>query len=193
MGIQADVGEVARQPLKFIRFQAWVVRHWRTSVTVGTGASALLHTCRHQHFQTHSHSHSSSSSSSRLRPPSTAVGPQLVPSSSCNIPVLFSWYAGREDWRCSVVFLFVLLLQYLMLLLFSSWDTLLGSDAVNVFMPCRPHTHTHTCCSCYFSFAERDWHKHTLCCPWKFMELVCVCMCAFEREKFTRHVDLEVK
>lgn len=25
------------------------------------------------------------------------------------------------------------------------------------------------------------------------MELVCVSMCAFEREKFTRHVDLEVK
>lgn len=27
MGIQADVGEVARQPLEFMQFQAWVARH----------------------------------------------------------------------------------------------------------------------------------------------------------------------
>lgn len=56
VGIQADVGKVARQPLN----QAWVVRHWQASFTVSTGASAMLHICRRQHFQTHFDSLSSS-------------------------------------------------------------------------------------------------------------------------------------
>lgn len=89
MGIQADVSEVARQPLKFTRYQAWVVRHWQTSATVSTGASALPD--RFWLFII-------------LILPSTsslhAVEPYLVLFSSFNITILFSLYAGREDWGC---------------------------------------------------------------------------------------------